>query len=350
MKLKLQNAKLGIRFFRKALFIVVLVLVFILNAEASEEDISLLCWGRGNSLVLDLIYMFPEAEQAVIAMGNSNQTGGSFQKLLDKNYSAKAVLDMELQPETVAAYNPTHILLKSYMRKAAANVEKLGIPVLFIDMESPEQYDADLTRMGELFDNKKRADELKNFFRTERLEVIDIVDQITEKERRKVLFLYYSLKGGSASLKVPPSDWLQTRMIEWAGGKPVWSDTVNGKSWQTVSFEQIAAWNPDTVFLVSYHGDVEAARDRLLSDPLWKMIDAGKSGRIYAFPGDFLSWDQPTPRWVLGLNWIGTKLHPEIFSLKRLDKKIYEFYETAYGFNRDDVEQEIIPRIRGDYR
>ncbi len=350
MKFKLLKPIISVQSLRKASFLIILILITISNTGASEEGLRILCWGRGNSLVLDFIYMFPEAEKSVIAMGRTNQTGGSFQRLLDKNYSSKAVLDMELQPETAAAFKPTHIILKSYMRKAAANVEELGIPVLFIDMESPEQYDADLTRMGELFGNKKRADELKKYFRNERLEVINSASQTAESDRPEVLFLFYSLKGGSASFKVPPSDWLQTRMIEWAGGIPVWKNSVNGKGWQTVSFEQIAAWNPDTVFLVSYHGDVEAARDRLLSEPLWKILKAGKSGRIYAFPADFLSWDQPTPRWVLGLNWIGTKLHPEIFSLKRLDKKLHEFYETAYGFSREDVEEKILPRIRGDYR
>ena len=327
-----------------------LAAAFFSFAEDDGNTTRLLCWGKGHSLVMDMIYMFPEAEEAVTAMGSSKQTGGSFQQLLDQDYSEKAVLEMELQPETVASYAPTHIVLKSYMRKAAASIEGLGIPVLFIDMESPEQYDTDLGRLGELFGNSDRAEELRAYFRDERLDVTGISDQIADSDRPDVLFLYYSLKGGSAALKVPPSDWLQTRMIEWAGGKPVWKDAVTGKGWQTISFEQIAVWNPDTIFLVSYHGDAEAARDRLTSDPMWRALDAGRAGRIFTFPGDFLSWDQPTPRWIMGLNWIGTKLHPALFSTQRLDDKLYGFYDTAYGFSRSDVEEKIIPKIRGDYR
>ncbi len=319
-------------------------------ALADPASPKIICWGRGYSLVLDALYMFPEAASSLIAMGGSNQAGGSFQEMLDPAYPEKAVLEMEVLPETVAAYGPTHVILKGYMRKAAKNIETLGIPVLYIDMESPEQYERDLTLIGDIFNNPERAEELKSYFRTERLTVENRTAGLAASEKPSVLFLYHSMKGGSRTLKVPPSHWLQTRMVEWAGGLPLWPEAVTGKSWQTVSFEQIAVWDPDIVFIVSYHTDVDAVKQQLEDDPLWKMLRAEKEGRLYAFPGDFLSWDQPDPRWILGLYWIGSKLHPQLFSETLLDSKLYDFYDTAYGFSAADVDEIIIPRITGDYR
>jgi iron complex transport system substrate-binding protein len=319
------------------------------SAEGSPSS-RILCWGRGYSLVLDALYLFPEAADSIIAMGEGIQAGESFQEILDPGFREKAVLAMELQPETVASYKPTHVILKGYMRQAAKNIESLGIPVLYVDMESPEQYERDLTLMGELFNNKARAEELKTYFRTERLFVEHSTEDIATVDKPRTLFLYYSIKGGSQSLMIPPSDWLQTRMVEWAGGTPVWKEAVIGKSWQTVSFEQIAAWNPEKIFLVSYHTEVDVVKNKLTNDPLWQMLKAVQNDGVHAFPGDFLSWDQPDPRWILGLYWMGSKLNPQLFSEEMLDDKLYEFFKTAYSLSRTDVDKIIKPRIRGDYR
>ena len=335
---------------KKIVLILILTsFVFPLTAENNGRE-RIICWGGGYSLVLDMLYMFPEAENSLIAMGRNSQAGGYFQELLDADFEKKAVLDMQLQPETAATYNPTHIILKNYMRRAAGSLEKLGIPVMFIDMESPEQYDNDLDRIGKLFKNEERASELKHYFNSEREEVTELTERLPESEKPRVLFMYYSTKGGSAALQVPPSGWIQTRMIEWAGGIPVWKNAVSGNSWQVVSFEQIGAWNPDIIFLVTYHTDVEPVRDQLKNDRLWSMLKAVKNNELYAFPGDYLSWDQPDPRWILGLNWLGTRLHPEVFSGERMDQKLYDFFSTAYGFSRTQVDKNIIPRITGDYR
>ncbi|MDC7228496.1 MAG: ABC transporter substrate-binding protein [Spirochaetales bacterium] len=337
---------------RKILTTVLMLSIFAAFPASSDsgETPRIISWGRGYSLVLDMLYMFPEAEESIVAMGSGTQAGGYFQKLLDSDYRKKAVLEMDLQDETAASYNPTHIILKSYMRGAAEGLAKLDIPVMFIDMESPEQYESDLTRLGELFENPARAEELKTYFNSEKSEVVKLTGPLRDSEKPGVLFIYYSVKGGIASMRVPPADWIQTRMIEWAGGIPVWKDAVTSTGWQTVSFEQIAAWNPDTVFMVTYHSDIDEARNMIADDPLWRLTEAGQQDRIFGVPGDFMSWDQPSPRWILGLNWMGTKLQPQIFSEERLEEKIYDFYSTAYGFSRKKTADEIIPRITGSYR
>jgi len=54
--------------------------------------------------------------------------------------------------------------------------------------------------------------------------------------------------------KVPPLDWLQTNMVEMAGGIPVWKD-VPTDGWTTITLEQIAVWNPKVILLVDYKGN-----------------------------------------------------------------------------------------------
>ncbi len=332
----------------KALFLLFAVIsIAPIIAEASDltEPPRIICWGRGNTLVLNMLYMFPEAPDTLIAMGSTSQAGGSFQQLVDPEFKTKAVLDMEIQPETAASYKPTAIVLKSYMRSAAESLNKLGIPLIFINMESPEQYDDELQLLGNLFGNPLRAEDLRAYFREERIEAQTLVSR-SEIPKSRVLFLYYSRKGGSTLLKVPPADWIQTRMVQWAGGEPVWTEGLTSESWQTVSFEQIAAWKPEKILLVTYHDDSAAVTASLQKDPVWKLLES----EILAFPGDFLSWDQPDPRWILGLNWLGYRLHPDVFPAGRLDEKLFSFYSTVYGFNSEKTRTEIVPRITGDYR
>ena len=52
-----------------------------------------------------------------------------------------------------------------------------------------------------------------------------------------------------------------------AGGDPVWKDSELGKSWTTVTIEQIAAWNPDVIFVVSYKSPVNDVVASLKTDP-----------------------------------------------------------------------------------
>ena len=46
--------------------------------------------------------------------------------------------------------------------------------------------------------------------------------------------------------------------------------------WQQIGFEQIAAWNPDVILLVSYHTPVDEVKASLLSDPKWRELEAVK--------------------------------------------------------------------------
>lgn len=68
-----------------------------------------------------------------------------------------------------------------------------------------------------------------------------------------------------------------------------------------------------------------------------------------AFPADYLSWDQPDPRWILGLQWLVGKLHPGLGATAELEKKVVEFYSFVYGLSAQRIEEAILPMIRGDY-
>jgi iron complex transport system substrate-binding protein len=87
--------------------------------------------------------------------------------------------------------------------------------------------------------------------------------------------------------------------------------------------------------------------DGLKADPNWQAIRAVKDNQIYAFPGDLYSWDQPDPRWILGLTWLAGKIHPDLFPTLDMTAEVQSFYQSLYGLDEAFVEQNIIPTFKG---
>ena len=95
--------------------------------------------------------------------------------------------------------------------------------------------------------------------------------------------------------------------------QPVWKDAQLGNGWTKVGLEQIAAWDPDQIYTIAYFNNPNDVVEKLKADLQLQKVNAVKHGRLYAFPGDYYSWDQPDTRWILGLNWLASKMHPEPF-------------------------------------
>jgi iron complex transport system substrate-binding protein len=171
---------------------------------------------------------------------------------------------------------------------------------------------------------------------------------VPEAQKPRVLLLQYSLQGGHVALNVPPASWIQTRMVELAGGNPVWKDGVQGSGWSIVNLEQIAAWDADVIVLVAYSDDPIQVVSRLKADAQWQQLAAVRNGRLYAFVKDFVSWDQPDTRWILGLTWLAGKLHPDRFTSIDIKQETVAFYHQLYGIDPAIVQQVILPMLQGN--
>jgi iron complex transport system substrate-binding protein len=178
--------------------------------------------------------------------------------------------------------------------------------------------------------------------------VTDITSTLADDQKPSVLTLRYSEKGGEIAYSVPPQSWLQTSVVEMAGGIPVWKD-IPTDGWTVVTFEQISAWNPNVILLLDYKGNAVETVYNLKQDAKWSLLDAVKNGKIYAFPLDFQSWDQPDTRWALGMTWVATKLHPDLFSDVKMYDEIQNFYSSFYSLSNNVINEKILPLVKGDF-
>ena len=301
--------------------------------------------GKALFMIADAAYLFPGAAEKVTGLGDAGQGSGNFIKLIDPNYAQKATLAKDAGAEQVAALHPDLVILKSYLADTVgAPIETLGIPVVYIDFETPEQYNRDLAILGQVFGDEARAAKVAAFYQSK---MDEIAQTVKDTPKPRVLILYYNDKDGNVAFNVPPLSWIQTQMVEMAGGEPIWADANPAKGWTQVTLEQIAAWDADQVFVIAYSKNVSEAVAGLKADPNWQAIRAVKENKIYGFATDLYSWDQPDPRWILGLTWLAGKLHPNLFPNLDMTAEVQNFYQSLYGLDKAFVEKNIVPTFKG---
>ncbi len=304
--------------------------------------------GKATALMVNTLYMFPEAADKVVAIENRSQSPDAFIQLVDATYVDKLTLEKNAGPEAIAPAQPDVVVLKtSSKEKLGDPLEAIGIKVVYLDLETPDAFYNDLQTIGELFGNTERADEITAFYQGKVSQVTEAIKDLEEEDKIKVLLLQHSVEDNVISFEVPPATWLQTIIVETAGGIPVWKDDVTGDGWQTVTLDQIAAWNPYGIGIIDYDGGALDTIEAIQADPTWQALDAVKEHRLAAFPMDYLSWDQPDPRWILGLQWLAFIMYPESFPVFDLNAEVTGFYQTLYGMDEAMITSTVLPLLKG---
>ena len=304
--------------------------------------------GKALFMIADAIYTFPEAGKKVIALGSTAQGSGNFIPMIDPAFKDKITLEENAGAEAIAAAKPDCVIMKSTNATSlGAPVEALGLPVVYLDFENPEQYQRDLKTLGQLFQNPDRAAKVAAYYQGKLDEVTKALSTLKEEQKPGTLVLYYSEKEGAVSFNVPPLGWMQTIIVKTAGGKPVWEDTNPSKGWTKVNLEQIAAWDPEYIFVIAYFNPVDDVIAKLKADPQWQNLKAVKSNQLFGFAKDVYSWDQPDTRWVLGLQWAASKLHPDLIKGWDVTKASKDFYKELYGMDEAAYNKNIAPLLAG---
>ena len=317
----------------------------ILTLDHSPERIVVA--GKASFMILDALYLFPGAGEKLIAYsGGGVNDPAAFLSILDPKIKNKQVLEYQVGPEQVAGLKPDLVLMKSYLSGTdGASLERLGIHVCYLDLETPETFLRDIGILGTILNMPDRAKQIQDFYQTR----LNSIRQKTQglSPKTKVLLAQYSEKGGSGSLSVPPASWIQTEMVSLAGGEPVWTSSSQNSGWTVVNLEQIFYWNPDCLILISYGQNTSDLVKKLKVDSKWQELKAVQGGTFFGFPSDFFSWDQPDPRWILGLEWIAGRLHPQLFTYKIKDE-VSQFYQELYGLSSEQVKELVFPKLKGD--
>ncbi len=309
--------------------------------------------GRGPHMALHLMYMFPEGRQRLVGMEKKGSTVSDFLPLVDSSFTSKTVMDANPNTEQIASLNPDLVIMKGVTEDTVAqSLAKVGIPSLYLALETPAQFVKDVTNLGLVLGNPKRAEEILAFYQSRIDRLTKGLAEVKDADRPRVLLLEYSDRGGSVAVQVPARAWMQTIEVQTAGGNPVWLEGAQETDgWTITNFEQIARWDPDKIFLVVWYTlDPQKVINDLKVDPKWSMLKAVKSNEMYAFPSDIFGWDQPEPRWILGMDWLATRMYPERFKDIDMHAELTAFFGQLYGMDKASIEASILPKVKMDVR
>ena len=137
-------------------------------------------------------------------------------------------------------------------------------------------------------------------------------------------------------------------LISIAGGIPVAQDLEGGNRVQ-INFEQLAAWNPDYIFID--HGamnDRETAEEILAGaydTEIYQAINAVKNQQLYLSPSGVFYWDMGLQK-ILLLQYVAKTIHPELFADLDMTVEIQRFYQQFFDYDLTLEEaQQILNRV-----
>jgi iron complex transport system substrate-binding protein len=309
--------------------------------------------GRGPYMALHLLYMFPEASERLVGVEKKGTSASDFLPFVDATFESKAMLGGNPGPEQIAALKPDVVIMKGITEEQMSeSLGKVGIPVVYVGLETPELFFSDVKNMGAILGNTARADQIIDYYQSQIERVAQVTQGIAADDRPRVLLIEYSDRGGKIAVQVPAMSWIQTQEVQLAGGAPIWKDAVQTTDgWTVVNFEQIASWNPDKIFVVIWYTlDPTEVIASLKADPQWSSLKAVQNGELYAFPGDIFGWDSPEPRWVMGMTWLATRIYPDAFADVDMSNELYTFFGEMFGMERQSITDHIMPRVRMDVK
>lgn len=224
----------------------------------------------------------------------------------------------ELNIEEIAAVEPDLVVIPKKLKDNVDALEKLEIPVLVVDPESQEDFLSCIELLGKVTDRNERAEALIRYCNDKMQEM----KGLTEDLERPTVYI----GSGSSFLSTAPGSMYQNDLIEMAGGVNAGKDLPDGY-WTEISKEQLAEWNPDYIFAVSY---ASYTTDDIREDESLSEINALKNGCVYTFPSRIEAWDYPTPSSVLGVMWLTHILHPEVYSEEQYVREAESFYQEYF--------------------
>lgn len=317
-----------------------------LSLPASPRRIVIV--GRGPFMPLHLFYMFATGGERLVGVEERGQLL-TFARIIDPRFSSKAILKPNPGPEQIAALKPDVVIIKGTSEEQTClSLKRINIPVMYMGLETPEQFLQDVRNLGTLLNEPARAEEILRYYRASLDTVRTRLKGIPEQSKPRVLVFAYHNRSGKAAVEVPAAPWMQTIQVRESGGRPVWTEALKETDgWSVVNFEQIASWNPDCIYVTIWHTlDPAEVIASLRADPRWRKLKAVKTGRIQAIPSDLFGWDTPEPRWILGLTWMAAKTWPERFPDYSLEGSVRAFFRELYLLDEKTIETRILPQLK----
>lgn len=214
--------------------------------------------------------------------------------------------------------------------KMEAAFAKMGLPMVFIQLDTLSDWPAALRFTGRLLGREAVAEPEAAYVEKVLARVGQVVKAVPEDKRPRV---YYA--EGKDGLATDCHLSFHTEAIELAGGYNVYRcEPKDHMGMEKVSLEQVLAFAPDIILAKE-----PAFAAAVVKDPRWQGIKAVKSGRVYTVPRWPHNWIDrpPSVARTLGIQWLANLFYPDRYSLD-LRRETKDFYRLFFGVDLSDAD------------
>lgn len=313
----------------------------------SEKPTSIMVAGKAAVMPANALFLFPEVESMELQLSKTDQGLGDFFSMLRPALDDQPRFSQNASVEEIASKNPELVLLKAtHYESIAKKLDQLGVANFTMNLETYEQWQSEITELGKLLKNTSRAKEILSLYDSRLKHITDKVSTLKEEQKIRVLLLQGAKSDNANSFSIAPDSWMQSWMVDQVGADAVWKGANTASNgWSTVSFEQIAAWNPQVIYIVSYKSPTQSFVEEIYSSSLWAGLDAVKNNQVKAAPADMMSYMQPVSSWILGTEWMAQDLYPQLFPEIDMPEQVRSFYTEMYGISEPEKLDYLIGRF-----
>jgi len=218
-----------------------------------------------------------------------------------------------IQPdmERIAALLPDLVVIQKNPIQLQARLQRLGLRVLELEYDSVEQTYAAITQLAQAGGVAERGVALNTRLRGG---LAAVRKQTAGRERRSMVFIIGRNPGAVDGLIAVGRRSYLTELMEIAGGKNVFADTV--APYPKIALEELLARNPYAIVDMGDMANTEGVgeRQRNAVVALWKRhgaLEAVRGGRVFAVASDIFV--VPGPRMLDAARAFARMLHPEVF-------------------------------------
>lgn len=230
---------------------------------------------------------------------------------------------LEAKPEVLVTWD-TPLLNE----KISKDLARISVPALKVNIDDAHNYPEVFRYLGKVLNQEERANALAELSAKYLKEIDQFVKTLPKDKRVK---LYYAEEADGLSTDCDKS--FHTEAFILGGANLVHKctqSTILGL--QHVSFEQVAAYNPDVIIAqeASFYKTV-------FTDAKWKTLKAVQNKQVYLVPNTPFNWVDRSPSFmrILSAHWVASKLYPEQYCYSIHDK-VKEFYNIFFKTNLSD--------------
>ncbi|ARN83733.1 ABC transporter substrate-binding protein [Methylocystis bryophila] len=253
---------------------------------------------------------------------------------------SQAGMGRPLNPEEVLSRKPDLVIAwldgLEDRAKTEESFAKLGLPVVFLKLDTLADYVPAYRFLGEVLGRKQRGAELADYLDDALTRVAKAVGDIPADKKLRV---YYA--EGPDGLATDCDKSFHAEPIRLAGADDVYHcEPKSHMGMETIGLEQIIALQPQLILAL----DPNFARS-VASLESWRNVPAAKTGRVVAIPRAPFNWLDRPPSFMrgLGVQWLANLFYPSRYPLD-LKAETKKFYRLFLGVDLSDADYARITR------